>query len=141
MKRILILTAAVLAATATAAPYTTPNTFAPGAPIKAAEMNANFQGAQTELRRLDARVTGFLHKSTAANITSNWTCIDNPASNGDPNALVYITHNYNPGGSGGSYAPYPLGVWYYTGKWCIYYQDTSKAMPAGINFNVLVVKP
>ncbi|CAM4039050.1 hypothetical protein [Deinococcus marmoris] len=135
------LAALTLSVTAAAAPFTTPHTFAPGTAIKAADMNDNFGAAQTELRRLDEKMVAVVHESTAANISSNWTCIDNAASNGNPNALVFVTHNYNPGGAGGNYSLPTAGVWYTSGKWCIYYEDTSKTMPAGITFNVLIVRP
>ncbi|OLV15761.1 DUF7452 domain-containing protein [Deinococcus marmoris] len=144
MKKLLTLTAltAALSAPALAALYTVPNTFTAGSAIKAADMNTNFQSAQTELRRLDTKVVAFIHTSTATNITSNWTCIDNPASNSTPTALVFVTPNYSPPSPTPSgYVPYPIGVWYTTSKWCIFYQDTTKIMPAGLSFNVMVTKP
>ncbi len=144
MKKLLTLTALTIALSAPvlAAPYTTPNTFAPGSAIKAAEMNANFQAAQTELRRLDTKVVAFVHTSTAGNITNNWTCIDNSASNNTPTALVFVTPNYSPPSPTPSgYAPYPIGVWYTTNKWCIFYQDVTKIMPAGLSFNVMITRP
>ena len=39
----------------------------------------------------------FVHVATAANITSNWTTIDHPLTNGNPNAIILVTPNWNPG--------------------------------------------
>ncbi|WP_295816458.1 hypothetical protein [uncultured Deinococcus sp.] len=143
MFRSLMITAALATAVALAATFTTPHTFTAGSPIKAAEVNGNFEAAQTELRRLDSKVVGFVHTSTATNITGNWTCLDNAATNGRPDAIVTVTHNYNPGGNSAlnNYDPNLTGVWYYQSKWCIYHEDTSKPMLAGKTYNVVVVAP
>ena len=79
----------------------------------------------------------FIHTATAANITANSTTIDNPLTNGNPNALLTITQNWNPGGVGGIYNNHPVGVWYTGANWAIFNQDLA-AMPAGAAFNVLV---
>ncbi|MBL7818470.1 MAG: PKD domain-containing protein [Saprospiraceae bacterium] len=79
----------------------------------------------------------FLHTSTAANIASNWTTIDNPATNNNPNAVLIVTPNW---GTTGPYHNKSIGVWYNNGKWTIFNQDIS-AMAAGVKFNVLVKNP
>lgn len=81
----------------------------------------------------------FVHKATATNILSNHTYIDHPLTNGNPNAIVFITQNWNPGGVGGAYNDHPIGVGYSTvaGKWAIFNQDLA-AMPTGAAFNVLI---
>ncbi|MFK7947097.1 MAG: hypothetical protein AB8G11_05885 [Saprospiraceae bacterium] len=76
----------------------------------------------------------FQHKATASNISSNWTTIDHPSCNNNPNAVLLVTQNWK-----GTYNPKSIGVWYNSGKWTIYNQDRT-AMPAGTNFNVLVLK-
>jgi len=84
----------------------------------------------------------FTHKTTVANLDGNWTYLDHPRLNGNPHALVYVTHNWNPGGGlGGVYNDQALGVWYGggIGKWAVFNQDTSAAMPIGVVFNVLVM--
>lgn len=43
----------------------------------------------------------FIHAATAASITSNWTVIDHPLTNGNPDALLFVTQNWNPGGGAG----------------------------------------
>ena len=81
----------------------------------------------------------FVHAATAANITENWTYIDHPLTNDNPNAIVLVTQNWNPGGTGGTYNNHPIGVWYAHGtkKWAVFNQDLA-AMPVGAAFNVLI---
>jgi hypothetical protein len=53
--------------------------------------------------------------------------------------IVIVTHNFNPGGVGGSYHNIPVGV-YWTGTvWAIYSEDQATPM-LGKSFNVLVIK-
>jgi Short C-terminal domain len=83
----------------------------------------------------------FVHSATAENITANSTYLDNPLINGDPDAIVYVTPNWNPEGSAGKYDNHPIGVWYDTRrkKWAIFNQDRA-AMPKGADFNVGIIK-
>ena len=80
----------------------------------------------------------FVHSATAANIASNWTTIDHPRTNDNPNAIVLVTQNYNPGGVG-TYNDHSIGVWYAKGAktWAVFNQDMA-SMPEGADFNVLV---
>jgi hypothetical protein len=86
-----------------------------------------------------AGAVAFVHTATAANITGNWTTIDHPLTNNNPNAIVLVTQNWNPGGAGGTYNNHPIGVWYRgsVGKWAIFNQDKT-SMPVGADFNVLI---
>jgi hypothetical protein len=81
----------------------------------------------------------FVNTATAANISSNWTDIDHPLTNGNPNAIVMVTQNWNPAGVGGTYNDHPIGVWYHSSaqKWAIFNQDQA-SMPEGAAFNVVV---
>lgn len=82
----------------------------------------------------------FIHRATAGNITGNFTTINHPHCNGDPNAILLVTQNWNPGGVGGTYNNHPIGV-YYTGvAWAVFNQDLA-AIPVNAAFNVLVIKP
>ena len=82
-----------------------------------------------------ANGTAFTHTSdTATNVAGNWTTIDNAACNGNPNALLFITHNW---GTNGQYLNKAVGLWYTGGKWAIYTEDQS-AFPHGVVFNVFV---
>lgn len=83
----------------------------------------------------------FVHTSTDANIIINWTNLDHPDTNGDPDELVFTIHNFNPGGVGGEYHDHHLGVWYTGGaRWAIFNQDTDP-MVANHDFNVYIVPP
>jgi hypothetical protein len=81
----------------------------------------------------------FVHTATGANTVSNWTYIDHPLTNDNPNAMVLVTQNWNPGGAGGTYNDHPIGVWYSNGakKWAVFNQDLA-SMPDGAAFNVLI---
>jgi hypothetical protein len=87
--------------------------------------------------RVDTRV--FVHSATADNTTDNNTYIDHPLTNGDPDAILFVTHNVNPGGGPVTYNDHEIGVWYatYEEKWGIFNQDQAP-MPEGAYFNVLV---
>jgi hypothetical protein len=85
---------------------------------------------------------GFVHQATAANISGNYTVIDHPLTNGNPNAIVFVTPNWNPGNVGGTYNNHNIGIWYSSSqqKWAIFNQDLA-AMPVDAAFNVLVQVP
>jgi len=85
---------------------------------------------------------GFVHQATAANISGNYTVIDHPLINGNPNAIVFVTQNWNPGNVGGTYNNHNIGIWYSSSqqKWAIFNQDLA-AMPVDAAFNVLVQVP
>ena len=83
----------------------------------------------------------FTHRATAANISGHITTIDNPTCNGDPNALLLVTHNWSKDTALNPYEPEPVGVWYNGTRWTIFHENTSVAMPAGRAFNVMIVKP
>jgi hypothetical protein len=79
----------------------------------------------------------FVHIATAANTAWDVTTIDHPLANGNPNAIIIVTPNYNPGGVGGTYHNHPIGVKYAGGRWLIYNQDGLQ-IPAGAAFNVII---
>src|SRR5918997_4421723 len=58
----------------------------------------------------------FVHRATSENVSANSTYIDNPLTNGNPDAILYVTQNWNPGGGGGTYNNHPVGVWYDAGR-------------------------
>jgi hypothetical protein len=87
----------------------------------------------------------FIHQATNSNIAcgfSQCTVIDHPLTNGDPNAILIVTHNFTPGGGSGLSDSHAVGVQYLStsSKWAIYHLDLT-AMFEGTAFNVLVVKP
>ncbi len=107
-----------------------------------------------ELRQGSLKVTGagigtgtpvFVHRATAANIeagATHRTTITHPLCDGDPNAILIITPNYNPGLTGNILETKPLGVYFNPAlsKWQIFHQDFTP-MIQNAAYNVLVVKP
>jgi hypothetical protein len=79
----------------------------------------------------------FVHKATITNTAGAHTILDYPLTNGKPNALVFVTSNWNPGDVGGIYDNHPIGVYYFSGKWRILNQDVV-TMPVTAAFNVFV---
>lgn len=96
------------------------------------------EGAMENGRLLDA---AFVHHATPENITDHWTYIDHPLINNKPNAVLYVTPNWNPHGEKHTvHTPHPIGVWYHAdrGRWAIFNEDKA-AMAVGAHFNVAVV--
>src|ERR1017187_9212637 len=90
---------------------------------------------------VDTATPVFVHRATAANISAHITYIDNPYCNGQPNAILLVTHNWSQDTAANRYEVSPVGV-YYTGTgWAIFHEDDTTAMPVGRAFNVMVVKP
>lgn len=78
----------------------------------------------------------FIFTTTGANIIFNEAVIDNPLTNDNPNAFVFIQHIYK--SPSNTYVNKPLGVYYTSGKWSIFTQDVS-AMPTNSAFVVAVI--
>lgn len=83
----------------------------------------------------------FIHRASNASISGHITTIDHPLANGDPNAILLVTHNFSADTSGTPYEPNTVGVWYNGSRWTIYHENTAVAMPVGRAFNVMVIKP
>ena len=85
---------------------------------------------------------GFVHRSEPPNTDDNSTYLDHPLTNGEPDALVSVTQNWNPGGGGGIYNDHPVDVFYDADvqKWAIYNKDGAR-MPDRAAFNVAVSGP
>ncbi|MCS6843445.1 MAG: hypothetical protein NZ528_03840 [Caldilineales bacterium] len=92
---------------------------------------------------LDPGPSAFVHRTTTSNRISNYTLLDNPLTNGRPNRLVFITQNWNPGGTGGTYNAKHVGIWYshLYGKMSIYNEDETTPIPVNAAFNVYVPTP
>jgi hypothetical protein len=86
----------------------------------------------------DSSVGAVVHEATSGNTSGNVTTIDSPLTNSNPNAILLVTQNWNPGGGLGTYNKHPVQVGYYGGKWLILNQDLAN-MPIGASFNVLVL--
>lgn len=110
-------------------------------PVEAENARPDGDGASARLQSPHAEVH-FVHKATAENIGSGGlgnhiTAIDHPALNGQREAKIFITANYNPNGSGGVYNDHPIGAYYYDGRWRVFNQDFAP-MPMGAAFNIFI---
>ena len=47
--------------------------------------------------------TAFVHTAAADNIVAHWTVISHPELDGNPDAILLVTQNWNPGGIGGTH--------------------------------------
>lgn len=82
----------------------------------------------------------FGHASSASNIVNNWTIIDHPVLNGNPNATFVMSHYWGANGAPSEvYLDAVLGVWYNGSRWAIYTEDNSLAFPENVVFDIIVV--
>ncbi len=86
----------------------------------------------------------FIHRATAANIqagAAHRTTIDHPMCNGDPNAILIVTQNYNAQNIGNVSANHSVGVYFNPdlNKWQIFHQNI-QSIEVNTAWNVLVVK-
>jgi hypothetical protein len=97
-------------------------------------------GATFEVVVMDGPNT-LVHRATPSNIVGNSTYVDNPLTNGSPDATLAVTQNWNPGGQGNTYNDHPLGVRYDADekKWVIFNRDR-EPMPNGAAFNVALLE-
>ena len=79
----------------------------------------------------------YVHTATVDNINSNWTVMDIPAINGNPNAGVVYVHTWNPNGLPSVYNNNVTGLWYDGAHWTIYNEDLSP-MTLGSHYMVYV---
>ena len=103
------------------------------------------QTGKSALRVVNGSITvggytrpAFTHTTTASNTSGHATTLDHPLLNGDPNALLFVMHDYVSGATVNDAKE--KSVWYDTAlaKWRIYHDDLS-AMPLNVRFNVLVI--
>jgi hypothetical protein len=81
----------------------------------------------------------FVHRARPADTVRQTTYLDDPLTNGEPDAVVSVTQNWNPGGGPGVYNDHPVGLLYDEDvqKWAIENRDGAR-MPDGAAFNVAV---
>ncbi len=83
----------------------------------------------------------FTHRAVATNTSGHITTLYNPLTDGDPNAILIVTHNWSADtNSVSKYHTAPVGVFYGSGRWAIFNEDFS-AMGLGRAFNVMIIKP
>lgn len=80
----------------------------------------------------------FLHGSTLANDVGNFSQLSNPALPNLAGLVLGVTHNYNPGGIGGSYDDERVGFNFQSGHWYLENQNSADDFQSGRYFNVLV---
>lgn len=88
--------------------------------------------------------TGFksmLHTADGNNTSNHFTYLNHPDLNGNPEAIIFLTQVWNPGGTqSGVYNNHNVGVEYNSNnKWRIINEDLAN-MPLGASFNVIVFK-
>jgi hypothetical protein len=81
----------------------------------------------------------FIQLTSAANTLGDTTYISNPLSDGDRNALLFVTHLWNPPGTTATFLNKNFGVWYTGSQWAIFTEDGTP-MPTNVGFNVLIIK-
>ncbi len=82
---------------------------------------------------------GFVHRAEPANTEGDATYLDDPLLDGNPDAEVSVTQNWNPGGGNGVYNDHPVGVGYDEDveRWFVRNGDGAR-VPEGAAFNVAV---
>jgi hypothetical protein len=81
----------------------------------------------------------FVHYAGLVNTAGNYTYLDNELTNGEPEAVLSVTQNWNPGGGRGVYNNHPVGTVYdaKVKKWAVYNRDGAP-IPKGAAFNIAV---
>ncbi len=82
----------------------------------------------------------FVHTADASNIVSNWTYIDHPDTNGNPDARILVSPAHV-GADGPTIHAHFIGVWWDggVGQWAIYNEDLA-GMASGATFHVKVLE-
>jgi hypothetical protein len=82
---------------------------------------------------------GFIHRADLVNTVENYTYLDNQLTNGNPDAVLSVTQNWNPGGGAGVYNDHPIEATYDENlkQWAIVNRDGG-AIPKRAAFNVAV---
>jgi sortase A len=98
------------------------------------------EGAGFEVAILDGSGY-FVHTATDENSEDGRTYIDDPLVNGDPEADLFVTQDWNPGGGSGTYNDHYVGVEYEQARerWTIFNRDGA-AMPQNASFNVVLTE-
>ena len=81
----------------------------------------------------------FTHTATAANSAFNYTYLDHPDLNNNPDAIIVENHNWTPNEV---YNDNVTGVWYDAaeGRWAIYNEDYNMNMVPDSSYNVFISK-
>lgn len=83
----------------------------------------------------------FVHTATAGTITAQEvTVVNDPSLNSNPNKVVLVTPNWNPGGAPGIYNNHPISIGYSSPTWFIRNDDLG-ALNVNAAFNVYAQDP
>jgi hypothetical protein len=95
-------------------------------------------GATFEVEVPPASAT-FVHRAGVLNTDNNYTYLDNELTNGEPDAVLSVTQNWNPGGGRGVYNDHPVDTVYDAKlkKWAVFNRD-GEPIPQGASFNIAV---
>jgi hypothetical protein len=74
----------------------------------------------------------YRHTATASDIVGDYTVIDNPVTNNNPDAAVEVTQEFT-----SLYNPHEVGAFYTGSRWAIFNEDGA-AMPVGASFDLSV---
>jgi hypothetical protein len=89
----------------------------------------------------DGQVAVATHRADVGNISGNYTTIDHPLLNNDPNAVFVYTHNWGiSGGSGNVVLDQVTGAWYTGSNWAIY-TEALTPMPEDAEFDLMIFDP
>ena len=112
---------------------------APNARMGRVRASDGSDNGEIESARTKSPIRPFIFTATAENdLGVDFATIDDPALNGNPNAIIEVTQNWNPGDQGGIYNDHHIGVFFTAGHWAVFNQDHAK-IPVGASFNVAVV--
>ena len=80
---------------------------------------------RVEVPRASAK---FVHYASLVNTAGNYTYLDNQLTNGEPDAVLSVTQNWNPGGGRGVYNNHPVDTVYdaQVEKWAVYNRDVRR---------------
>lgn len=97
-------------------------------------------GTKADIGAYEYGDTSFMHTATGDSISGHITWLDEPSVDDDAAANLFVTPNFNAGGSGGVANNHPFGTWYF-GGWSLFNENTAVAMPPGSHFDVFSAAP
>lgn len=109
-------------------------TAAAGRPRIDGNGNRRFIGTDVDIGAFEFGDVSSLVRSPGTS-TNNFA-INSPALDGQPGLFPQITQNWNPYGAGGIYNSANEGLYYFSGGWRVFNQDTTAPIPHGAAFSI-----
>jgi hypothetical protein len=100
-----------------------------------AALAASFHIVNVTGQNVTGKESAFVQTVSSSNIQGYSTLIDSPITNGNSNAILFATHNYDPGNMGHTYHDHPIGAFYTGTKWTLFNEDQT-AFSSGTTYNV-----